>query len=158
MTKRFLTVFILVFVLSITQTSFFNELLGITYNPNIVLALAFALLLADQFELSMFAGLIGGFLIDLTGFGVIGISSLSFVIVLLISHLIKRYVFKSFAFQMFVIFGLGLMLKLIAFKGGGGFWELNLVSVLLTILMTLIFYSVTQYLILREMKSEYKIN
>ena len=157
MTKRFLTVFIVIFVLSILQTSFLNELLGTIYNPNIVLALAFALLLADQFDLSMFAGLTGGFLIDLTGFGVIGTSSFSLVLLLLIAHLIRRYVFKSFMLQIFVFFGLGLLLKLISFEKESGFWESNLVAVSITILVTLIFYIVTQYLILKEMKSEYKI-
>lgn len=94
---------ILNLILVIIQESFFLELFGPSLNISLILALAFGYFLSNQEKEALDSALFGGLVIDLVNPNIIGLSSLLFVVLLLIAGVIKRYFFKGFGFQLVVV-------------------------------------------------------
>ncbi len=85
-------------VLTILQLSFFPEVLGVWYSPNLVLALSLALLFRDQLEAAMFCGFVGGLFLDFLSFTPAGLSSLTICASVFCVYLGRRYLFRGTAF------------------------------------------------------------
>lgn len=82
-------------VLVLFQMSFFGELFDPIFVPNLIFAFAFALLFNDLSESSYMSAFIGGLVFDLLTFGIIGMTSLTFVGFLFLFSFVRRYVSKN---------------------------------------------------------------
>ena len=94
--RKYLLIFAILLILTLLQLSFFPALLGVKFAPNLVLAFCFALLLAGDFDLATFGGLVGGVLIDLLSFSVFGVSAVVFCATLVGAYAVRKYVFRGF--------------------------------------------------------------
>ncbi len=148
--RRYFLVFTITFILSLLQTSFLSELMGSEATPNLILSLAFALLIAEQFDLSMFSAVAGGIFLDLSGYTLIGINVVLSVFMVMIVYLIRKYVFKNFYFQVFMVFLASVLYDMFIFENG--------FRVRLNALFFLLMYLSVQYTFLRDLRSEYKVN
>ncbi len=91
-------------LLVLIQTSFLNVFFGPVLNPNLIIALPFALMLAGKSDYSLFSALIGGLLFDLQGHGLLGLSPLLMVTLLYAISYSRKYVFKGRLVQIILIF------------------------------------------------------
>lgn len=92
--KIFLVILINI-VFGVIQTSFFSGLVNNLFVPNLILILAFSLMYKDLNELSLMSAFVGGLILDLLGFNIIGLSSLAMVGSLYLFSIIRRHVSKS---------------------------------------------------------------
>lgn len=95
--KRVIFLIFINIVLVLFQSSMFSELFGVASNPNLVLAFAFALYFLDLDDMGIISAFIGGIWLDLFGFSIVGISSVTMVGSLLFFIYVKRYLFRGFA-------------------------------------------------------------
>ena len=102
--KKILYLIFINMILVLVQNSFFSELLDVTFNPNLVLAFGFAFLFSNQEEDGSFSLLIGGPFLDLLSFNMLGVSSLTFLVLYELSILIRKYVSKGFVIQLLLVF------------------------------------------------------
>lgn len=103
--KRFFAILFINLLLVLLQLSFFGELFGVGFLPNLVLALAISLVLNDSNDMALLSGFLGGLLLDLLGFNIVGVSSLSITVLSGILILIRRSVSKSWIVNIaYVIF------------------------------------------------------
>jgi len=82
-------------ILVLLQVSFFGELVAPIFVPNLVFGFAFAIMFIDLSETSYMSAFFGGILLDLLTFGIIGVSSLTFVGFLFLFSFVRRYISKS---------------------------------------------------------------
>lgn len=82
-------------ILSLLQTSFFGELVGNVFVPNLILAFSFALMFKDLKNLSLMSAFIGGLIIDFLSFNIVGISPLVLVGSLYIFSIVRRHLSKD---------------------------------------------------------------
>lgn len=111
--NKFLFILGINIILVLIQSSFIVEPNYIYYMPNLVLAFAYSLLLMNRSDIGLLSALIGGLLLDLISFRVIGLSSFSLVLLLLITSYIKKYVFKGIVIQLLLLFLIDLLYLLI---------------------------------------------
>ncbi len=139
MRKYFLiTIFSLILVL--LEESFAGEFLGAALNPNLILALSFAFLFADDRRASLYSALIGGLWLDLMGVGIVGLSSFMLVLLLILASWIRNALFKGVWVQVVVIVCSTMLFKLIMnYPQMNYSWKL-VVAGILTSLISLIFY------------------
>jgi len=93
--KKALLLLFINLILVLLQISFFGELLPSVYVPNLILSFSFAILFADLSDASYMSAFIGGLMLDLLTFGIIGVSSLTFVGFLFLFSFVRRYVSKN---------------------------------------------------------------
>ena len=91
-------------ILAVLQNAFFPELFGANFTPNLILAFGFSFLFINKEEEAGTSLLIGGLVLDLLSFNTVGLSSLSFLILLEISILIRKYLTKDLFMQVALIF------------------------------------------------------
>jgi rod shape-determining protein MreD len=101
--KKYIWLVFVIIILVLFQTSFFNVILGVELNPNLILAFAFSLLFINSVKEGMFAAFAGGVLLDLLGFSVIGLSAVLFILFLYIGVLITKYVFNNWFSQLAIV-------------------------------------------------------
>ena len=92
--KVYLKFFAITLLLSLLQTNFFNILLNFPV-PILVFAFSLALLSLDDLEYAYFSAFIGGLFLDFLGEGLLGRTSIVFVLFLLLVFYIKKYIFDS---------------------------------------------------------------
>lgn len=159
--NKYFAILVINIILSLLQVSFFNEVFGAFINPNFVIAFAFSLLLLDEEDTSIYSAAVGGLLLDLVSFSTTGLFMLVYSVMLYILYLIRRYVFKNFWFQLIVIFILNFISRDFdnylngkhLFENFGQF----VISSLLTVFITLMFYALNSYTRDRFIKKEYKL-
>lgn len=95
MFKKYFTLSLLIFTLVLFQTSFFPVFFEKGLNPVLVISLIFALFLLDRTKYALFSAFIGGVLLDILGFTLLGSSSLVFVLCIMATILIRKYVLKN---------------------------------------------------------------
>ena len=96
--KKYVIIAGVIIVLAVLQLSFFPEVFGIWYSPNLVLALSLALLFRDRFDEAMFCGFFGGLVLDLLSFTPAGLSALVICALIYCVYLARRYLFRGLAF------------------------------------------------------------
>ena len=160
--NRYLIILIANILLSLFQTSFLNELFGTYLNFNLILAFSFSFLLLDEDELSVFSAFTGGLMLDMLSLGFVGSYAMFLTISLYISYLVKRYIFKSFVFQLILVFIFSVLYKSFMFYlNGGGIVVINiylLISHLGTTFFASVFYLLNSYIKERFLKHEYRLN
>ena len=93
--KRFFSLLIINIFLVLLQNSFFSEIFGVALNPNLIVGFAFALFFLDREDLYLMSGFLGGILLDLFGFSIVGLSALVITGILILFNYIRRYLFKG---------------------------------------------------------------
>ena len=111
--RKYLLITILGLVLTLLQESFTWEFFGAAINPNLILAMCFAFLLADDRRGALYSAFIGGLWLDLTGVGIVGLSSFVLVLLLVIASWIRNTLFKGVWIQVTVIICSTILFKLI---------------------------------------------
>ena len=159
--KRITYVIVATMIISIFQTSFFYGILGASFNPSLVLAFTFSLLLMDEDELSMISAFVGGLFMDMLTFWVIGTYTLSFTMILYGLYLFRKYIFKNFTIQMVLIYFAFIIEKIFQNYLSQRVLSSDLIlftaSALFGTLATLVFYFINSYIKERFMKSDYRL-
>lgn len=102
--KKVLTIILLNILLVLIQTSFLRELLGDFIAPNLVISFAYALLFMNFEDTSLMSIFIGGLLLDLFGFSIVGLSPLILTGTLILFRYIKKYLFRGWLSNLVLIF------------------------------------------------------
>ena len=101
--RKYIVIAIINIILIFLEESFFYELFGAELNPNLVIALSFALIIVKEDELALYAALIGGFFLDLLGAGIIGLSSLTLILLMQISMKVGKTIYRGLITQLIFI-------------------------------------------------------
>jgi hypothetical protein len=141
--KRFIILFALNIVLVLIQNSFLGELFGFSYSPNLVLALAYSLFFMDLNDLSLMSGFIGGLLLDLFGFSIVGLSALTITGTLVLFTYVKRYLFRGWTSNLVLVF-LAQIVYINMLIGAGSLPRPVIISGLSTLVFSLGFYLLVQ--------------
>lgn len=96
-------------IFSLIQTSFFSNLVGSVFVPNIVFIFAFSLMFWDLKKLSLMSAFVGGLFLDLLGFNIVGLSSLIMVGSLNLFFIVRRHFSKGWVVNL-LFFSLSLVL------------------------------------------------
>jgi len=139
--KRFISLLGINLVLVLLQYSFFRELFGANYNPNLVLALAFTLFFLDQEDLYLMSGFIGGIVLDLFGFSIVGLSALVITGTLILFHYIRRYLFRGWLSNIVLVI-LGQIVYVTLLSGAFLVTRASLQSGVSTLLVAFLLYGI----------------
>jgi hypothetical protein len=100
-------------------------------------------------------------MLDMLSFGFMGTFALVFTLSLYISYLVKRYIFKSFVFQLVLTFIFSIFIKMFTmYLNDGNYFVISLLvlfSHLGTTSSAAIFYLLNSYVKERFLKHEYKL-
>ncbi len=140
--KKYLILTFACIVLVIFQTSFFAEILGYYFNPNLVMAFAFSLLLFGKTRYAMFSAFLSGLLIDAQGFSIIGLSSLLFTAFLAFSGFIRKYIINDLISNALVIAVCTVIYQFVFFAGQ----SVDIQAMLFGLIFTLVFVYIFSYL------------
>lgn len=135
--KKVIILFGINLFLVLMQTSFLNVFFGAALNPDLVLAFALALLLANKSEYSLFSALIGGLIYDLRGTNLIGESALLMIAVLFAISYSRKYVFKGWPVQILSLFVSFVLYKTISNAYNAGIVVNSLSTLVFCLLMYL---------------------
>ena len=102
--KKVLILLIINIFLVLVQGSFLRELVAAVLMPNLVIAFAFAFFFADREYLALTSAFIGGLLLDLFGFSIIGFSSLIIIASLIFFKFVKQYLFRGWVANLILVF------------------------------------------------------
>lgn len=138
--KRIVFLVTINLILALFQSSFFPQLFGVYYNVNLIFAFAYAFLASNKIKEALISILIGGLILDLLGFSIVGFTSLILTVLLYLAIFIRKYVFKSWVLQVVLVvladYGYRLILK---YPRVEITFDLFLGTVF-TVLFTLLFY------------------
>lgn len=125
--------------ISLLQTAFFLELFG-AVNPNLVLANAYSYFYGNSIRTSLISAFVGGLIIDLLGVGIVGITPLFFVIAILLSDFIKKYIFRGWITNIISLSVASAGYTILSNYPSPVNTHDNLVSVFLTLAFSFVFY------------------
>ena len=104
--KTYIQILIILFVLILIWNSLVLEILGAKLLPNIALAFSFLFLLNGNLEKALYSGFVSGILLDLLNQSHLGLNSLIFCVILLISYyLVKQITQLKTLFYFFALIG-----------------------------------------------------
>lgn len=141
--KRFFVLLIINIVLVMLQNSFFAELFGANSNPNLVLAFAFGLFFLDREDFYLMSGFLGGVLLDLFGFSIVGLSALVITGTLILFSYIRRYLFKGWLSNIVLVF-VAQITYIALLSGSMSVTKPTFFSGISTMLISVVFYIITQ--------------
>lgn len=155
--KRVLLLIFMNLILVLLQASFLAEFLGGSLNPNLVVSLAYAFALADDDTSASLSMFIGSFFLDLQGTSIVGLSILFFVLILHLSILLRKTIFKGYGTQILFIFLSTVIYKMLI---SGFDFSLNF-SLVFSGVITAVLAAVMAYFIrrfqIRYVSTEYRI-
>lgn len=102
--RKFLILLIINIFLVLVQGSFLRELVGPALTPNLIIAFAFSLFFAEREDLALISAFMGGLLLDLLGFSIVGISPLLIIAGLIFYKFVKQYLFKGWFTNVALVF------------------------------------------------------
>jgi cell shape-determining protein MreD len=102
--KRFFVLLFVNLILALLQLSFFGKAFGSGSTPNLVLALAFALTLAGLGGAGKMSAFLGGLMLDLLGFNIIGISSIVLVGSMIMYDFVRKNVSRNLVMNAISVF------------------------------------------------------
>ncbi len=102
--KKILILLVVNIFLVLIQVSFLRELVGPVLMPNLVIAFAFAFFFADREDLALTSAFIGGLLLDLFWFSIIGFSPLIIIASLIFFKFVKQYLFRGWVANLILVF------------------------------------------------------
>lgn len=153
--RKIILLIVVNIILVALQQSFIPEWIGL--HVNLVLAFAMSFFVMEKSKTALVSAFIGGLVLDLLGFGIVGKSSLVFVLVILIFDFVRDHAFNKWYFNLFFVFLSSLIYSFFAGLPKVLFSSYELFSAVGTLLASLFFY----YLLLRYKKvlesSSYKI-
>lgn len=155
--RKYVVIVILNIVFVIFNQSFLNEFLGADLSPIFVLAISYAYFFSDKTNLAYFSALFGGLILDLQGFEIIGIFSTMFVLFILISSLIKKYLFKALLIHVLFLFVFNLIAKLYLTFPDFYVSSKFVISSVITSVISIIFFTILRKTGTRYISSEYRI-
>jgi rod shape-determining protein MreD len=112
--RKYFIVTIVNIILIFLQESFLVELFGVAFNPNLVIALGFSLVLVDEDDLALFSVLIGGLFLDLLSTGIIGLSSLVLVLLLYMAIQARKTIYRGVFTQLIFVVITAIIYKILA--------------------------------------------
>ena len=111
--RKIILLVILNIVFTLFQESFLLEFFGSVINPNLILCLGYAYFFANDTQGALISLLLGGFFIDMSGTGIVGITSVIMILVLLFSIFVRRSLFKGAGIQALLIIVATVVLKMV---------------------------------------------
>ena len=138
--KKFLTIFFMNLVLVLLQLSFFGELFEGAFTPNLVLAFGFALTFGSLANSAKVSVLIGGLLLDLLGFNLVGHSSTVIIACMIMYDFIRRNVSKNVLLSAAAVFLSSLVYDKLLGMSPSLFFVQSQISALVTLAISGIFY------------------
>lgn len=141
--KKFLIIVFVNILLVLLQTAFLRELVGASATPNLVLAFSFSLFFMDLENLSLMSAFVGGLLLDLFGFSIVGLTPLVITGSLVLVTFVKRYLFRGWISNLLLVF-LAQLIYLGVISGAFSLDSTALYSSTTTLFLSLAFYLINQ--------------
>lgn len=139
--KKILLLLFINFILALFQSSFFFEIFGSISAPNLILAFSISLIALNRTNTSLQSAFVGGLLLDLFTFNVIGSSSVLIIALIYISLYIQNYLFRGLYISILSLFVSSILYNLfITFNFNQNVFQLIYGGILTCIFGLIFFY------------------
>ena len=155
--KKLLIILFANLALLLFQESFTFELFGSSLNPNLIAALGFAFLFADDDSNATKSIFIGSILLDLIGVGVVGLTLVFYIVIFQLAIYVRNFIFKGVGTPLVFLLISTILYKMAVENLR---WELDfrfVLSAVITLMISFVFYLVINRFRQRFISSEYRI-